>query len=207
MRINMNGRCLLVILCLSFYFGRALATQEVNTHLPQLSLSADDGNVYDISSFKGKIVVMEWFNYGCPFVQKHYDEKLKNMQNLQAKYVKEDVVWLTITSSAKAKQGYISSPVEARHWRNKFQMNSSHLLLDYDGKLGLMMNAKTTPHMFIFDKLGNLVYQGAIDSILSSQASDISKAKNYVRNVLDDLLAGKKPTITQTRPYGCSVKF
>ena len=157
-----------------------------------------------LSDFKGKIVVLEWFNKDCPFVKKHYETN--NMQKLQETYIKKGIVWLSIISSAPGKQGHISSTEASSLIKNKKTM-ANHILFDSDGSVGRKYAAKTTPHMYIINKKGILVYQGAIDSIPSANKEDVSKAKNFVKTNLDNLLTGKKISLKETKAYGCSVKY
>lgn len=157
-----------------------------------------------LSQFKGKVVVLEWLNHGCPFVRKHYDSG--NMQALQEKYTKKDVVWLSIISSAKDKQGYVDAAgAEADKTKNK--SFASKILLDPIGAVGMQYGAKTTPHMYVIDAQGTLVYQGAIDDKPDTDKESIKGAKNYVAEALDLVLAGKKVTHATTKSYGCGVKY
>lgn len=161
-------------------------------------------NKAKLSDLKGKYVVLEWFNDGCPFVRKHYDAG--NMQKLQKKY-SDKVAWLTINSSAEGRQGFLKDVSAAKEMYTKEQMAAMNLLLDPNGKVGKTYGAKTTPHMFIIDPEGKVVYQGAIDSISSASSDDIPKATNYVDEALSAALSGKKITMAKTQPYGCSVKY
>lgn len=170
---------------------------------PNFSLEGSP-NATKLSEHKGKYVVLEWYNDGCPFVRKHYDSK--NMQGLQKKY-KGRVSWLTINSSAEGRQGYLNGKKAAASQYTKEQMAALNLLLDSDGKVGKAYGAKTTPHMYIIDPKGKLVYQGAIDSISSADSDDIRKATNYVDVALSAALAGRKIATAKTQPYGCSVKY
>lgn len=157
-----------------------------------------------LSDHLGQFVVLEWYNEGCPFVRKHYDSK--NMQNLQKKF-KGKVSWLTINSSAKDRQGFVENSSVAQEKYTKEQMAAISFLIDSDGVVGRSYEAKTTPHMYIIDPKGKLVYQGAIDSISSADSADIPKAKNYVDQALGEALAGRKISMAKTQPYGCSVKY
>lgn len=170
---------------------------------PTFSLSGAPDKV-ELSKLKGKPIVLEWFNEGCPFVRKHYDSN--NMQGLQAKY-QDKVHWLTINSSAEGKQGYIENSEAAKSTYTKEQMKSLSLLMDSNGKIGRQYDAKTTPHMFIINEGGEVIYEGGIDSIASADQQDIKNATNYVATALDDHLAGRKIAQAKTRPYGCSVKY
>lgn len=171
---------------------------------PDFSLPDAKGKQVKLSDYKGKLVVLEWFNMGCPFVQKHYDSG--NMQGLQKTYTEKGVVWLSICSSAKGKQGYGEGAEHLKAMADKGG-KPSDILIDADGKVGRMFGAKTTPHMFIVDKAGKLAYAGAIDDKRSTDAEDVKTSKNYVKAALDDLLKGKTPEVASTQAYGCSVKY
>lgn len=171
---------------------------------PAFTLTGIDGKSYSLSDFKGKYVVLEWINFGCPFVKKHYDAK--NMQNLQEKWKGKDVVWLTICSSAPGKQGYYDA-AGAQQALKERNASPTAYLLDTDGKVGKAYGATATPHMYVVDPKGTLIYQGAIDSIRSANPADISKAENYVESALTSHMAGKKVATGTTQAYGCSVKY
>ena len=152
-------------------------------------------------------MIIEWVNYDCPFVKKHYHRSHQNMQKLQAKYTSKGVVWLSICSSAPGKQGHVS-PDEARELTTSRGAKPTHVLFDPTGEVGRNYGAKTTPHMYIIDDTGTLLaYNGAIDSIPSANPADIAKAKNYVKTAMTALAAGEKPNPATTKPYGCSVKY
>ncbi len=180
------------------------AEPEVGKPAPDFTLTDVEGKTHSLSQFKGKFVVLEWVNHGCPFVVKHYESG--NMQNLQKTYTGKDVTWLSVCSSAPGKQGHHT----AEEWKGLLKEKNSSAtatLLDADGKVGKLYGAKTTPHMYVVDPAGNLVYKGAIDSIASTETSDVPKAKNHVSAALDEALAGKPVTESSTKPYGCSVKY
>lgn len=163
-----------------------------------------NGKTVTLSQFKGKFVVLEWINHGCPFVVKHYSSG--NMQKLQKTYTKKGVVWLSICSSAPGKQGNLSND----EWKaaNKDKGSAATtVLLDPDGKVGKMYGASTTPHMFVIDRAGKVIYKGAIDDRPTPKADDVKGAKNYVASALDAALAGKKVAVSSTKPYGCGVKY
>lgn len=171
---------------------------------PDFKLTDTNGKERSLSEFKGKYVVLEWTNFGCPFVAKHYDAG--NMQDLQKQYTDKEVVWLLIGSSAEGKQG--NFPPEK--WNELLKDKGAHpsaALLDPDGKVGQLYGATTTPEMFIVDPEGTLIYRGAIDSIPSAKKSDIQKATNYVASALDAAMEGKPVENASTRSYGCSVKY
>lgn len=157
-----------------------------------------------LSDLKGKTVVLEWLNFGCPFVKKHYGSG--NMQSLQKKYIGKDVVWLSIVSSAEGKQGHMTEK-EAEEAKKEHSSKASKILLDKDGKVGQLYGAVTTPHMFVINKEGTIVYQGAIDDKPDTNPESIPGSVNYVSEALDLTLSGKKVTAAKTKPYGCSVKY
>jgi hypothetical protein len=179
---------------------------ETGVMAPDFSLKSagpKDGEV-KLSAFKGKVVVLEWLNHGCPFVRKHYDSG--NMQKLQTKYVAKNVIWLSIISSAEGKQGFVNSE-EARRDMVKNKSGATNVLLDPTGKVGQLYEAKTTPHMFIVDKEGKLAYQGAIDDKPDADQASVTSAKNYVVEALDLILENKKVSQATTKSYGCGVKY
>ncbi|MEC7275484.1 MAG: redoxin domain-containing protein [Bdellovibrionota bacterium] len=191
----------------SLLFSLILTSQiyaiDNNTQAPEFNLNGAPTKAA-LNDHKGKFVVLEWFNEGCPFVRKHYDAK--NMQMLQKKY-RGKVSWLTINSSAPGKQGYLKNSDAAKETYSKEQMQSISLLLDSNGEIGQKYGAKTTPHMFIIDPKGSIVYQGAIDSVASANQADIHGATNYVDKALGEVLAGKAVSVAKSKPYGCSVKY
>ena len=168
------------------------------------SLSGSGGKSYSLSQFRGKIVVLEWFNKDCPFVKKHYTTG--NMQLLQKVYREKGVVWLSIVSSTRGKQGYLSEE-QASSVHVERGMHSHAILLDKTGDIGRAYGAKTTPHMFIIGKDGKLAYKGAIDDKPSTDSEDIKGSRNFVKESLDLLLRRKKLLISSTKAYGCSVKY
>lgn len=179
-------------------------TAKLNVQAPGFNLLDSNGKEHSLSDFKGKIVVLEWINFDCPFVQKHYNSK--NMQSLQLKYTKKDVIWLSVCSSAEGKQGNFSDEEINKRIKNHNAKMTAYLI-DADGKVGKMYGAKTTPHMYIIDKEGKLVYAGGIDDKASTDVDDIKDSKNYVSLALDELLDGKNVSLQSSKPYGCSVKY
>jgi peroxiredoxin len=171
---------------------------------PAFSLPDQDGRTRSLSDFRGKFVVLEWFNNDCPFVRKHYGSG--NMQGLQAAYTGRGVVWLTIASSAPGRQGHVSAE-EARAIIAHRDARQTALLLDPDGAVGRRYGAKTTPHMFVINPEGVVIYKGAIDDRPSADPADIDGAVNYVQQALEDAMAGGPVTVADTTPYGCSVKY
>lgn len=198
-------------LCLLFNLFIALtlsplsfADVAVEAQAPDFSAQGHDGKTYKLSDFKGKTVVLEWFNNGCPYVEKHYGSE--NMQNLQKKYMAKDVVWLSVASSKKGAQGYLDT-TSAKQVLEERKAQPTAMLLDASGKIGKLYGAQTTPHMFVITPDGKVAYQGAIDSNSSSRKSTIKDAENYVVAALDAVLAGKSVKTKSTQPYGCSVKY
>jgi len=183
------------------------AQVRINEPAPDFTLSDSNNEIRTLSEYKGKVVVLEWTNHLCPFVKKHY--KGGNMQALQKKYAGEKndkVVWLSIISSAEGKEGYVR-PYEANQIAKQNDATPNAILLDSFGKVGRLYRARTTPHMYVIDKDGILVYQGAIDNKSTSDPKDIPGAINHVQVALDELLAGKKVSLGSTQPYGCSIKY
>ena len=181
----------------------AHAAPKVGEAAPAFTLPAHDGKTHSLSDYKGKTVVLEWTNAECPFVKKHY---AGNMQALQKTYTGKDVVWLSINSSATGKQGHVDAAGATKLVMDKGAAPTL-VMLDPAGTVGKAYDAKTTPHMFVIDKAGTLVYAGAIDSEPSADPADIPAATPYVKNALDEVLAGKPVTNAVTKPYGCGVKY
>lgn len=194
----------LVLLVSMVFSHHARAEAQIGADAPAFELPAADGKTYKLEDFKGKVVVLEWFNHQCPFIRKYYDEG--NMQALQEKYTAEDIVWLSVISSAAGRQGNVTAE-EAMKIQQEEGAHQTAILLDPSGDVGRLYGAKTTPHMFVVDKEGKLAYMGAIDSVPSARASDIEKATNYVTQAISELQQGKPVSKAVTVPYGCSVKY
>ncbi|MBT0587386.1 redoxin domain-containing protein [Alteromonas oceanisediminis] len=182
----------------------AFAAITIDKPAPQFTLTDSHGQEVSLSDFAGKYVVLEWTNHLCPYVQKHYQSS--NMQQLQTKYTEQDVVWLSIISSAPGKQGYVDAD-EANQLTSERSAVPTHVLFDPSGEVGKQYAAKTTPHMYIIDPQGSLKYAGGIDSIKSADIADIAKAVNYVDTSLSALLSGETVDKPLTPPYGCSIKY
>jgi peroxiredoxin len=182
----------------------AVAAPAIGQPAPAFTAKDGDGKTRSLSDFKGKTVVLEWTNAGCPYVQKHY--KSGNMQALQKSATKDGVVWLTLVSSAPGKQGYVS-PAEAKTWKTSSGAGSTALLLDPGGQVGKAYDARTTPHMYVVDKSGKLAYMGGIDDKPVADPSSLKGAKNYVTAALSDIKAGRAVATPVSKPYGCSVKY
>lgn len=182
----------------------ALSEAVVGNEAPQFAAKDSTGKEISLNSLKGKVVVLEWFNPNCPFVKKFY--KNGDMQRFQQELGAKGVVWLTVSSSAPGKNGHLTAE-QAETTRVDLGMKSSALVLDESGTIGKAYGARTTPHMFVIATDGKLAYAGAIDSENSTDADDIAKAKNYVVEAANDLLATKAVEVSSTEPYGCSVKY
>src|SRR6266487_5230441 len=176
----------------------------VGSAAPDFSLADSNGKTHSLSQYKGKYVVLEWFNPECPFVKKHYGGG--NMQKLQDQYTSKGVVWLTIDSNAPGTEGNITAE-QAQKITSSWNTHQTALLLDPEGKAGRAYGAKNTPNMVIINPDGKIAYEGAIDSKASPNPADIPSSTNYVKVALDESLSGKPVTTQQTKPYGCSVKY
>ncbi len=171
---------------------------------PGFSLMDANGAARTLQEFAGRTIVLEWTNHLCPYVKKHYDSG--NMQAVQREAMAAGAAWLTIISSAPGEQGHVTGP-EARAIAQQKNSAPSAILLDPEGRVGRAYDARTTPHMFIIDAGGRIVYQGAIDDRPRAAPSSLEGATNYVRAALADLGAGRSVQVAQTTPYGCSVKY
>jgi hypothetical protein len=180
------------------------AIAKVGEAAPAFTLTDIAGKTHSLADFKGKTVVLEWVNPECPFVEKHYESG--NLPALQKAAAADGVVWLLINSARKGAQGDFA-PDKVMAWSKQMGAAPAAYMRDQDGKVGKLYGAKTTPQMFVINKEGVLVYDGAIDSIRSTDKDDIKKAQNYVTGALAALKAGKPVTPATTKPYGCSVKY
>ncbi len=186
--------------------GAALAqAATVGQPAPHFSLIDVNGKTVKLSDFKGKTVVLEWTNPGCPFVRKHYQQS-NNLPGLQKEATAKNTVWLAINSTEPGHADHLA-PAKMGAWMVERGASVSATLMDADGKVGQAYGAKTTPHLYVVDAAGKLAYAGAIDSIASAKAEDIAKAQNYVRSALADMAAGKPVATPTSPPYGCSVKY
>jgi peroxiredoxin len=188
---------------LSLTASAALATASVGQPAPAFSVVDTSGKTVSLSDFKGKHVVLEWVNPGCPFVVKHYGG---NMQATQSAATAKGVVWLAVNSTATDSRDFRDAAKMAG-WMREQKAAASATLMDTDGKVGRAFGARTTPHMFVINPAGTVVYAGAIDSIASANPADIPKATNHINAALAESLAGKPVSVASTRPYGCSVKY
>ena len=182
----------------------AVAAAVVGQPAPGFTLSDTNGKAESLADFSGKYVVLEWINYECPFVKKHYGSG--NMQKLQKKYVGEGVAWLSINSSAPGKQGNYE-PAKWNELTAEAKASPTAVLLDPDGTVGRAYGAKTTPHMYVIEPKGTVIYAGGIDDKPSTDPADIPGARNYVDEALGEAMTGKPITIASSAPYGCSVKY
>lgn len=182
----------------------AFATSDVGEAAPAFSATDSNGKVWSIADLKGKVVVLETSNQDCPYVRKHYNSV--NMQTQQREAAAKGVVWLTVASSAPGEQGFVTA-AEATALTRKRNAAPAAFLLDPQSRIARAYGATVTPHMYIIDASGTLVYKGGIDSIPTSNVADVPKATQYVRVALDQVLAGKQVTDASTRPYGCTLKY
>jgi peroxiredoxin len=171
---------------------------------PDFKGTDSNGNTQSLSQYKGKWVVLEWANRGCPYEQKHYNSG--NMEALQKQWTSKGVVWLSILSSAPGQQGFVS-PAEENEYLSSKHAAPTAAILDPTGAIGHLYEAKTTPHMFVIDPTGKLVYMGAIDDKPSPDPDTLKGAHNYVSEALEEAMSGKPVTTPVTRSYGCSVKY
>jgi hypothetical protein len=193
------------LLAATLLFSASLmARPEVGLPAPDFRAVDTAGNEHSLADFAGRTLVLEWTNHDCPFVKKHYGSG--NMQGLQQRYTAEDVVWLTVISSAPGKQGHVSAG-EADRLTDTRGAAPTAVLLDPEGTMGRAYDARVTPHMYVIDAEGTLVYMGGIDSIPSADPADIPGAVPYVVNALDAVLSGNPVPDPVTRAYGCTVKY
>jgi peroxiredoxin len=181
-----------------------LSAAKVGDAAPDFSATASDGQAYHLADYRGKFVVLEWHNNGCPYTRKHYESG--NMQRLQKEWTGKGVVWFTVISSAPGTQGYVTRDQE-NSYKQKMQATPTAVLLDSSGAVGHLYDAKTTPQMVIINPQGTIIYNGAIDDHPTSDPGDIPQSKNYVELALGQAISGKQVEVTTSRPYGCSVKY
>jgi peroxiredoxin len=180
------------------------AQATVNDAAPQFSAQTSAGKTLNLADYKGKYVVLEWLNPNCPFVKKHYDSG--NMQSLQKDAAGKGVVWLSVASNSKTAREY-SNPDELNAWNKEKNGFATAILMDSDGKVGRAYGARATPHMYVVDPQGKLIYAGAIDSKASANPADIQSSTNYVGQALNEALAGKAVSKPTSTAYGCSIKY
>jgi peroxiredoxin len=182
----------------------ALAQPLPGQPAPAFALTDVDGRKVSLADLKGRYVVLEWTNPSCPFVQKHYDSG--NMQSLQKRFTGEGVQWIVINSTAASHSEYLK-PAEQKAWLAKHGAAASIAALDADGTVGRAYAAKVTPHMYVIDPNGVLVYAGAIDDKRSANPADVKTANNYVVQAFAELRAGKPVSASSTQAYGCTIKY
>lgn len=192
-----------LMLCALLMFV-AMGAAKVGDAAPDFTGTDSNGKTHKLSEYRGKYVVLEWHNNGCPFVRKHYESG--NMQKLQKEWTAKGIVWLSILSSAPGHEGYVTG-AEENAYMKKMNASPTAAILDPKGEIGHMYNAKTTPQMVVVDPQGKIVYDGAIDDHPTPDKDDLPKSKNYVAAALTASLAGQSVDPSTTRPYGCSVKY
>ena len=201
---NLFRRRTVLAVVLAAIAAPAMASPTLGQPAPAFRALDADGHARTLSEFKGRTVVLEWTNNGCPYVGKHYGSG--NMQRLQVQATRDGVVWLTVISSAPGFEGYLTGP-QARAWKARVGAASTAVLLDGKGLVGRAYEAKTTPHMFIIDKAGRLAYMGGIDDKPNTDPDSLKDAHNYVAAALADLKAGRAVAQPVSQPYGCAVKY
>jgi AhpC/TSA family len=195
---------LLHSLAVATVFAGLCYGQKVGEPAPDFKATDSNGQMHQLSEYRGKFVVLEWHNNGCPYTRKHYESG--NMQHLQKAWTSRGVIWFTVISSAPGQQGYVTAQQENEYLK---RMNAAPTaaLLDPQGDVGRLYAAKTTPHMFVINADGVLIYDGAIDSKATTDQSDVAAATNYVSQALQEAMAGKAVSTPTSGPYGCSVKY
>ena len=187
------------------FIANLFGAAKVGEQAPDFTLTDIHGKEHSLSDYEGKVVVLEWTNYGCPYVKKHYNSG--NMQALQGEATSsDDAVWLTICSSKPGSQGHMS-PADWQKESAKRDVQSTAILIDENGKVGRAYGARVTPHMYVIDKQGELVYNGAIDSMATTDIDDLKKAENFVSAALAALQQGEPVEKSTSKPYGCGIKY
>ena len=193
-----------LLVALAFMVSVWAFAAKVGNPAPAFSGTDTHGQMLKLSDYRGKYVVLEWTNKDCPYTRKQYDSG--NMQALQREWTAKGVAWLTILSSAPGGQGYMTAD-EENAWLKKIHAEPTAAILDPTGEIGQLYKAKTTPHMFVIDPAGKLIYDGAIDDHPTTDVADVPRSKNYVSAALKEAMAGRQVAPASTRPYGCSVKY
>ena len=192
------------LITLALVAGSAIAAPRVGEPAPDFTGVDTQGKTHRLADYRGKTVVLEWTNHDCPYVRKHYGAG--NLQEQQREAAAQGVIWLSVISSAPGQQGHVS-PAAADELTRSRKAAPHAVLLDPEGRIGRAYEAKTTPHLYIIDEAGKLVYMGGIDSLATADPADIAKATQYVRVALKERAAGQPISAPVTRPYGCSVKY
>lgn len=203
-RLKARLTAAITALALCILAGTALASPEVGAPAPAFNGVDTAGKTWSLADLAGQPVILEWTNHDCPYVKKHYDAG--NMQALQREATEDGYLWLSVISSAPGKQGHVSA-AEADALTAERDAAPTAVILDADGSIGRAYGARTTPHMYLIDEVGTLVYMGGIDDRASTDPADIPGAANYVRLAMAELGAGEPISQPVTRPYGCSVKY
>ena len=193
-----------LLIAASLSVGTQAQSIRVGSPAPDFTSTDSQGRTQSLNQYRAKYVVLEWHNQGCPYTRKHYVSG--NMQNLQKEWTAKGVVWFTVISSAPGAQGYVTPPQENAYLAQMHAAPTA-VLLDSDGKVGRLYNAKTTPQMFVIDPQGKVIYAGAIDDKPTPDTDDIRGADNYVTDALTAAMAGKPIATSYTRSYGCSIKY
>jgi peroxiredoxin len=194
----------LAALVVTFAPSSATAQAVVGSAAPAFTATDSHGQTHSLDQYRGKYVVLEWHNQGCPYTKKHYVSG--NMQSLQKEWTAKGVAWFTVISSAPGEQGYVTDPQENAYLA-QMHADPTAVLMDANGKLGHLYGAKTTPEMYVIDPNGKLIYEGAIDDRPTPDTADIKGADNYLSDALTESMAAKPVLKSYTRPYGCSVKY
>lgn len=205
MSFRQSAKVALASIAFALVSAQVIAEPVINKPAPAFSGTAADGSTINLADLKGKTVVLEWTNHDCPYVVKHYD-KSGNIPALQKDATAKGVVWLQVISSAPGKQGNVDGAT-AISLNKKRGAAPTNTILDPEGTIGKLYNAQTSPHLFIINPEGTLVYKGGIDSIKTANEADIPKATPYVKEALEALAAGQKVPHPSTAPYGCSIKY
>ena len=200
-RLMLYSILIALLLCTA---AKLFSAAKVGEAAPEFTTTASDGKSYRLADYRGKYVVLEWHNNGCPYVGKHY--KSGNMQRLQKEWTGRGVAWFTILSSAPGQQGYVTA-IEENEYVRKMQAAPTAALLDPTGQVGHLYDAKTSPQMIVINPQGVVIYDGAIDDKPTTDLEDVPGATNYVSLALEQAMGGKEVATTTTRPYGCSVKY
>jgi peroxiredoxin len=198
---RLRGACVAALFLPLFAVAQSA---RVNAPAPDFTATDSSGQTHTLSQYRGKYVVLEWHNQGCPYTRKHYVSG--NMQALQKEWTAKGVVWFTVISSAPGSQGYVT-PSQENAYLAQMHAVPTAVLMDPNGNLGRLYNAKTTPDMYVIDPSGKLIYSGAIDDRPTPDTTDIQGANNYVSDALTQAMAGKPVAMPYTRAYGCSVKY
>jgi AhpC/TSA family len=196
--------CVATVATTFFIAAPAYSAAVIGQKAPEFTAKDAMGKTVNLADFKGKTVVLEWVNPGCPYVRKHYGAG--NMQSTQKDAADKGVVWLAINSTDTQHPDYLA-PAVLQSWMTEQKAAATHTVMDESGKIGQQYAARTTPHMYIINAQGNLIYAGGIDSIASANPADIKTATNYVKQSLGEVAAGKPISSANTKPYGCSVKY